>query len=140
MSNRGTDDGCSQRRKRNMIKFKAKHLRDNGYSVHIPGNDGENELIIITSWGQDQKTRLVIVSAECDGHVSVLHDGKARVGLAQAITTVDNAVKKWQLTGLKPTAEEQAWLDKQREKLIDKLDKKWNPDRWGKNAPKALAA
>lgn len=111
-----------------MIKFKAKHLKDNGYSIHIPGNDGEEELIIITSWGQDRRTRLVIVSAQCDGGVNVLHAGKARVILAGAITTIDNVVKKWQLTGIKPNAEESAWLDKQRDKLIERLDKKWNPE------------
>lgn len=115
-----------------MISFKAKHATDRGYSYHIPGNDGECELIIVTSWGQDQKTRLVIVATECDGGVNVLHAGKARVNLAQAITTIDNTVKKWQLTGLKPSGETQAWLDKQREKLIDRLDKAWNPARWAK--------
>lgn len=113
-----------------MIKFKAKHLRDNGYSVQLPGNGGECELLIVTSWGQDRKTRLVIVGAEVDGGVAVLHAGKGRVTLAQAITTIDNTVKKWQASGLKPNAEEQLWLDKQREKLIDRLDAKWNPDRF----------
>lgn len=108
-----------------MIKFKAKHMRDNGYSIHLPGNDGECELIIVTSWGQDFKTRLVIVAAECDGGVTVLHAGKARVTLSQVITTIDNTVKKWSQTGLKPSAEEQMWLDKQREKFISRLDKAW---------------
>lgn len=117
-----------------MIKFKAKHLRDNGYSKHLPGNDGEEELIIVTSWGQDRRTRLVIVSAQCDGGVDVLHAGKARVTLAQAITTIDNVTKKWQSTGVKANPEEQAWLDKQRDKLIERLDKSWNPDHLKKAA------
>ena len=111
-----------------MIKFKAKHLRDNGYSIHLTGNDGENELIIVTSWGQDRRSRLVIVSAEVDGSVTVEHAGKARVTLSQIITTIDNVVKKWQATGIKATPEEQMWQDKQREKLIERLDKTWNPD------------
>lgn len=117
-----------------MIKFKAKHLKDNGYSIHIPGNDGEEELIIVTSWGQDRRTRLVIVSAQCDGGVVVLHAGKARVTLAQVITTIDNTVRKWQMTGNKPTNLEEAWQDKQREKLIERLDKKWNPEQFKKAA------
>jgi hypothetical protein len=112
-----------------MIKFKAKHMTDRGYSMHIPGNDGENELIIITSWGQDSKTRLVIVEATCDGGCTVLHAGKARVTLSQVFTTIDNVVKKWSQTGNKPVADEQLWLDKQREKLIDRLDKVWNKSR-----------
>ena len=111
-----------------MIKFKAKQLIDRGYAVHISGNDGEEELIIVTSWGQDRKTSLVIVSAQCDGNVVVLHNGKARMTLAQVFTTIDNVVKKWQATGIKPNPEEQIWQDKQREKLIDRLDKSWNPD------------
>lgn len=109
-----------------MIKFKAKHMRDVGFSIHLPGNDGECELIIITSWGQDFKTRLVIVAAECDGGVTVVHAGKARVTLSQVITTIDNVVKKWSATGVAPSLEEQLWLDKQRDKLIDRLDKAWS--------------
>jgi hypothetical protein len=111
-----------------MIKFKAKHLRASyvGYSMHLTGNDGECELIIVTSWGQDGRTRLVIVGAECDGSVVVLHEGKARVTLAQVVTTIDNVVKKWSQAGTKPNVEEQLWLDKQREKLIVRLDKLWN--------------
>lgn len=108
-----------------MIKFKAKHMTDRGYSMHVPGNGGECELLIVTSWGQDFKTRLVIVAAECDGGVTVLHAGKGRVTLSQVITTIDNVVKKWSMAGNKPLPEEQAWLDKQREKLIDRLDKAW---------------
>lgn len=111
-----------------MIKFKAKHMRDNGYSIHLPGNDGESELIIVTSWGQDRRTRLVIVGAMVDDAVTVLHEGKARVGLSQVITTIDNIVKKWSQSGNKPVPAEQAWLDKQREKFIDRLDRAWNPD------------
>jgi hypothetical protein len=114
-----------------MIKFKAKHMTDRGYAVLVPGNDGEEELIIITSWGQDFKSRLVIVSAQCDGNVVVLHNGKARVTLSQVITTIDNTVKKWSWTGIKPSPDEMLWLDKQREKLIDRLDKAWNHSRSG---------
>lgn len=111
-----------------MIKFKAKHMRDNGYSIHLPGNGGENELIIVTSWGQDRRTRLVIVAAMVDDAVVVLHEGKARVPLAQVITTIDNVVKKWSYTGNKPTPEQGVWLDKQRAKLIERLDEHWNPE------------
>ena len=109
-----------------MIKFKAKHLTDRGYSLHIPGNDGEEELIIVTSWGQDMKSRLVIVSAQCDGDVKVIHDGKARHSVAVMLTTVDNAVRKWAGQGIKPTEEQKLWLDRQHEKLMNKLAKKWD--------------
>lgn len=112
-----------------MIKFKAKHMRDRGYSMHIPGNGGEEELIIITSWGQDFKTPLVIVAAQVDGGVTVLHNSKTRVTFAQLVTTLDTVLKKWSSGGIKPTVEEQAWLDKQRDKLILKLDKAWNTGR-----------
>jgi hypothetical protein len=108
-----------------MIKFKAKHLRDNGYSLHLPGNDGECELIIVTSWGQDKKTRLVIVGAMVDDTVTVLHEGKGRMTFPQVLTTIGNVVKKWSHVGIKPTPEEQAWLDRQYDKLMDKLIKKW---------------
>ena len=121
-----------------MIKFKAKHMVDRGYSIHVPGNDGENELIIVTSWGQDFKTRLVIVEAQCDGGVTVLHAGKSRVTLSQVITTVDNTVRKWSMTGNKPVPDEQLWLDKQREKLIVRLDKAWA--RKPSNVPDKKAA
>lgn len=109
-----------------MIKFKAKHLVDRGYSLHLPGNGGEEELIIVTSWGQDFKSKLVIVSAQCDGDVKVIHDGKARHSVAVALTMVDTAVRKWVATGIKPTPEQQLWLDKQHEKLMNKLAKKWD--------------
>lgn len=109
-----------------MIKFKAKHLSDRGYSLHIPGNGGEEELIIVTSWGQDFKSKLVIVSAQVDGDVKVLHDGKARHSVAVMLTTVDQAVRKWAATGIKPSHLEQLWLDKQHEKLMNKLAKKWD--------------
>jgi hypothetical protein len=112
-----------------MIKFKAKHLTARGYSLHIPGNGGEEELIIVTSWGQDFKSKLVIVSAQVDGDVKVIHDGKARHSVAVMLTTVDNAIRKWASTGIKPTDEEQLWLDRQHTKLMDKLAKKWDFDR-----------
>jgi len=110
-----------------MIKFKAKHLTDRGYSLHLPGNGGECELIIVTSWGQDGKTKLVIVGAEVDGDVTVLHSGNARVTFAQVLTTVGNVINKWALTGIKPNPEERAWLEKQRDKLMEKLVAKWEP-------------
>lgn len=109
-----------------MIKFKAKHLRDNGYSLHLPGNGGEEELVIFTSWGQDFKSKLVIVSCQCDGDVKVLLDGKARHSVAVMLTTVDTAIRKWAATGIKPTHEQQLWLDRQHEKLMNKLAKKWD--------------
>lgn len=109
-----------------MIKFKAKHLTDRGFSMHIPGNGGECELIIVTSWGQDMKSALVIVSAMVDGSATVMHNGKARHSLSVMLTMIDEAVRKWVLTGIKPNAEEQKWLDRQREKLMDKLIKKWD--------------
>lgn len=108
-----------------MIKFKAKHLEDCGFSLRLPGNGGECELIIVTSWGQDNKTKLVIVSAEIDGGVTVLHSGNARVTFAQVLTTVGNVINKWALSGNKPLPEERAWLEKQREKLMEKLVTKW---------------
>jgi hypothetical protein len=109
-----------------MIKFKAKHLDDRGYSMHLPGNGGEEELVIFTSWGQDFKSKLVIVSAQCDGDVKVIHDGKSRHNVAVMLTMVDNAVRKWAASGIKPTPEQQLWLDKQHEKLMKKWVKKWD--------------
>lgn len=121
-----------------VIKFKAKRMTESGYALHVPGNGGENELIIITSWGQDFRTRLVIVAASVDGPVTVLHQGASRVPLHQVITTIGNVVRKWSMTGIKPTPEELAWLDNQREKLIDRIDKIWA--RKPSNVPDKKAA
>lgn len=110
-----------------MIRFKAKKLRDTGYSLHLEGNGGENELIFITSWGQDMRTRLVIVGAETDGNVVVLHEGKARVILAQVLTTVENVVNRWSKMGTKPTFEEEEERARQVKKLMKRFVKLWEP-------------
>lgn len=105
-----------------MIKFKSKNLVDRGYSQHIIGNGGEEELIIVTAWGQDKRTSLVIVGATVDGVCRVLHDGKGkRVILANAIAAIDRVLTKWCSQGIKPTVNEQDWLDKQRGKTLDAL-------------------
>jgi hypothetical protein len=49
----------------NMIDFKPKWKRS-GYCLRLKGNGIEEELIAITSWGQDRKSSLVIVSATVD--------------------------------------------------------------------------
>ena len=106
----------------NVIKFKAKHLVNRGYSQHLIGNGGEEELIVCTSWGQDHKSSLVIVQCTIDGATKVLHDTKGkRVILANVLATLDRVIGRWSQTGLKPTHAESDWLDGQRGKVCDML-------------------
>lgn len=104
-----------------MIKFKAKHLVNRGYSQHLDGNGGEEELIIITSWGQDRKTSLVIVAVTIDGGVTVLHTGTKRVILANVLAVLDRVINSWSRRGIKPTPEELEVSTKQRKKVLDRL-------------------
>ena len=107
-----------------MIKYKAKHLRSDGYLICLPGSDGE-ELVVITSWGSDFRTKLVIVSVSPpDGGVNVLHAGKARVNLAQVLTTVQNVVLKWSGAGKRPV-DSQEELARQHKKLMNRFVKLW---------------
>lgn len=105
-----------------MIKFKAKQAKQRGFALMIPGNGGDCELAIFTSWGRDNKTRLVIVAAEADGAVTVLHTGAARVTVGQIITTASNVMREWSRRGTKPTAEQEVWIEKQIDKICLKLD------------------
>lgn len=108
-----------------MINFKAKHMIDRGYSLHIPGNGGEEELVIFTAWGQDHKTNLVIVSASIDGgDIKVWHDthGK-RIILASVLTLCDRVIDKWSMSGLKPSVDQKARLVKHRTKVLDRIAK-----------------
>lgn len=109
-----------------MIKFKAREMKDRGYSLHLEGNGGEEALIIVTAWGQDFRTKLVIVSAQCDGGVNVLHHGQTRVNLANVLTTCGNVIKKWARTGIKPTEPEETELVKQERKVQKRLVKLWD--------------
>lgn len=104
-----------------MINFKAKHLTDRGFSQHLVGNGGEEELIIITSWGQDRKTPLIIASAQCDGGAAVLHTSGKRIILANVLAVIDRVMEKWAKGGIKPDAEQAMKLDGQRKKVLDRL-------------------
>ena len=108
-----------------MIRFKPKHLTDRGYSLHLVGNGGEEEFVIFTSWGQDYKSSLVIVTATCDGTVTVVYDSKKRVILAAILTQVEKALMKWYMNGIKPNATELEDLNAKRAKIMDKLIEKW---------------
>jgi hypothetical protein len=105
-----------------VINFKAKHLTDRGYSQHLLGNGGEEELIVVTSWGQDHKSSLVIVGCTIDGAVNMLHDTKGkRVILANVLAVLDRVIEKWAKTGIKPDTEQLIKLDGQRKKTLDRL-------------------
>jgi hypothetical protein len=108
-----------------MINFKAKKLRQvaDGYAMTLPGNDGEELLTIFTAWGQDRKTQLVIVSAQCDGNIKVLVTSGKRLILANVLATVDRVIEKWSMAGIKPTVPEREYLTKQRKKVCDKIAK-----------------
>lgn len=107
-----------------MITFKAKKLAlsPGGYALILPGNGGEELLTMFMSWGQDQKSQLVIVSAQCDGNIRVLVVAGKRMNLANVLATIDRAIEKWSLQGgIKPTEPERAYLVKQRQKVLDKI-------------------
>jgi hypothetical protein len=108
-----------------MINFKPKNLVDRGYSIHIPGNKGEEELVIFTSWGKDQRSSLVIVTCSCDGLCTVVYDSKKRVILATILTQVDKALIRWFMKGDKPDATQLERLAARRLKIMDVLIDKW---------------
>lgn len=129
-----------------MIKFKAKHLTDRGYSLHLPGNGGEEELIIITSWGQDGSTPMMILSASVDGGpIKVLHNsqqtrGKKTYRLVDAITAVRDAISAWAESGLAPNQTESEEIGRQLIKLNKTLIKLWGRGNKDAEVKEAKAA
>jgi hypothetical protein len=107
-----------------MIDFKPKWKRS-GYCLRLKGNGIEEELIAITSWGQDRKSSLVIVSATVDGGVVVLHSSNKRIILASALTVIDNTIRRWSHGGVKPSKEQRAELDAKRAKVLEQLANMW---------------
>lgn len=108
-----------------MIKFTLRDLKDRGYTVHLQGNGGEEELVIMTSWGQDMKSSLVITKASVDGHCEVLYSSK-RIAPNEVMRQLEKHLNKWWHGGIKPTAAEEKLMILNQKKVIDELCDKWS--------------
>lgn len=72
-------------------------IKTAGYTVRIEAHNGENELVLVFSWGQDGKSPLVAVAAEVDGGARVVFDGDGqRFTRKQFRDEVQWAVDQWQ--------------------------------------------
>jgi hypothetical protein len=72
-----------------------------GYTLVVDGNDGEEQLIIITSPGQDKRTAIQALRAQVDGTVeSLLSVTQPRLQYNPLLTLVKKIANEWVTAGL----------------------------------------
>jgi hypothetical protein len=112
-----------------MIEFKAKNAICKGYTITVPGNKGEEELVIICSPGQDMKWRVVIVAASVDGGMQMLYNttafkrGSDLPDQQTVLSKIHTIVLTWARGGIQPTEKQNARVYSEVSKLMKRIYK-----------------
>ena len=77
-----------------------------GYSLLIDANDGECQMVIVSSGGQDGKIRIVSVAAEVDGGLKT--STVVTIPESGAYTYLQLLLRKWVCAGISPSSDDKA--------------------------------
>lgn len=84
----------------------------NRYTTMVDGNDGEEQLVIIESGGQDGYTVTTVVRVQIDGGMEILLTRASLISEEQDnanfITTLRGILQAWVSGGIPPTEQEKA--------------------------------